>query len=599
MALEARAITVKAASGRTLLNTVTCRAETGHLVVIAGPVGAGKSTLLHALAGLVQPAEGEVRCDGEPLWHGRRPDTRVLLRIGVVFQSPEQQLFARDVAAEFGYSLRPYRLSAAESAQRTRAALARVGLSDNFLSRAPLSLSGGQRRRVAVATSFAPDPDWLLFDEPTAGMDPAAVQRFLDTLKSLHEARRSRGRGGLIIATHDLEAFLPLADRVWVVTEGRLTADVHPARLWTDPRPLLDAGLAPPPGFALRRTLASCGVHLPAGPLSAEEAAAAIARQWPGMRTQTTPTGPESPATSSPTNHPAAPAGAASSEEPPVTAAGERWNHSAQPAPERLQTVRPRVRHADGAGSAGVLNGLDARAKWAGYALLTAGVMGQSRPAGLAAATGIAALLSAVANVPLRTLWQWMRPILGLTLFSAALSGIRFGQAGPLGLGFDPAGAARTLAALYRVVLMVWLSGLLSWTTTALELRQALEQVIGRLPGMRRPAAVLSLAASLILRFIPVIGDQLDRFSRIARARAKSPAPPGRIRPRDLPAVTVPLLAALFQIAEDLSLAMEARGYSHLQPLAPAERCTVRWSRRDWAAVAIALAITAGLVLIR
>ncbi|MCL6599044.1 MAG: ATP-binding cassette domain-containing protein [Alicyclobacillus macrosporangiidus] len=630
MALEARALTVTTASGRTLLNTVTCRAEAGDLVVIAGPVGAGKSTLLHALAGLVRPSEGEVCCDGEPLWRGRRPDVRVLRRIGVVFQSPEQQLFARDVAAEFRYSLRPYRLSAAESAQRTRTALARLGLGDDFLPRAPLSLSGGQRRRVAVATSFAPNPDWLLFDEPTAGMDPAAAQRFLDTLKSLREERRSRGRGGLLIATHDLEAFLPVADRVWVVAEGRLTADVDPAGLWTDPRPLLDAGLTPPPGFTLGRALAAYGVRLPAGPLSAKEAAAAIADQWPGVKRQASMAGAKpSPAPAAVKSGPApsaatpSPAPSAAKSGPAPSAAEEPWEHpvrrarpegpqsahSRPPAPAApalvpaprplLQTAWRRLLRPGPTGTARVLQGLDARAKWAGYALLTAGVMVQSQPAGLIAATGIAAILSAVANVSLGTLWRWTRPILGLTLFSAALSGIRFGQAGPLGLGFNPAGAARTLATLYRVVLMVWLSGLLSWTTTALELRQALEQVLGRLPGLRRPAAVLSLAASLIMRFIPVIGDQLDRFSRIARARAKSPAPPGRIRPRDLPAVTVPLLAALFQIAEDLSLAMEARGYSQLQPLAPAERGTVRWSRRDWAAIAITLAITAGLILLR
>ncbi|MCL6516695.1 ATP-binding cassette domain-containing protein [Alicyclobacillus sp.] len=592
MALEASRLTIRSEADRLRLNDVRVRAEDGQLTVLVGPIGSGKSTLLQTLAGLLRPDDGEVSCDGRSLWKGRRPDVTVLRRIGMVFQSPEQQLFARDVAGEFRYSLRPYRLFGENAQRATRAALARVGLTEGILARPPLMLSGGQRRRVAVATTLAPDPDWLLFDEPTAGMDPEAAVRFVRTLSELRNARRSRGQGGILVATHDLTTFLPIADRVWVIHQGRMTADVHPSALYADPRPLSDAGLALPAGVMLQRTLSAFGLDLPTHPTSAEQMAAAIAEGWSRASWTPIPSAEDTepmrtPPAGSTAQQPAAPPTQEPTQEPETAVDPE-----ANPAPNLLRT-------------------LDIRVRWAGYALLTLAVLIQHRGWGLAAATAVAAGLAAAARMSAATVWRLTRAMTLLTLFSSALAGLRFGippqghavllriQTAGLRLAFDPAGATTTFAALYRVVLMVWLSGVLTACTTAMELRRALEQGLHRIPGLRRAAGVLSLSASLVMRFIPVIGEQLDRFSRIARSRAKSPAPVGRIRPRDLPAITVPLLAALFQIAEDLTLAMEARGYRTVRAVSVASGEPRRLRRRDWAALGVAIAAAAALVALR
>ncbi|WP_025851901.1 energy-coupling factor ABC transporter ATP-binding protein, partial [Paenibacillus ehimensis] len=261
---------------RRLLSDVSLAFEDGTVTLLVGRTGSGKSTLLQLLAGMRPPSSGEIRLNDEPLWRRRRVTQPLLLRLGLTFQFPEQQLFARSVRQEFGYSLRPYGLTAMEKEQRIQSACEDLGLGAAFdPDRSPFALSGGQRRRLALATTIAASPDWLLMDEPTAGLESAAAKELLRYVQA-----RKAAKGGIVIATHDLDLFLPLADRVIVLDRGTIAADGTPAALCGNPETLVQAGVGLPSCVLLSHALARNGITpIPEGKLSPEDMADAIAER--------------------------------------------------------------------------------------------------------------------------------------------------------------------------------------------------------------------------------------------------------------------------------------------------------------------------------
>ncbi|UJF34035.1 ATP-binding cassette domain-containing protein [Paenibacillus hexagrammi] len=257
-----------------LLKQMDITLEKGSITLLVGHTGSGKSTLLQVLAGIVEPDSGAIYLDEQPMWHKGKVAPSLLLRLGLTFQFPEQQLFARSVEQEFLYSLRPYRLSAEERERRIRAACAEFDPDGVFaMERSPFSLSGGQQRRLALATTFAAAPDWLLMDEPTAGMEAAAVGDLLRLIR-----RSERPMGGYVIATHDLDTFLPLADRVIVLAGGAVAADGTPEAVCRRPELLQAAGVGLPSCAEAAQALERIGgIVIPPDTLTPERAAAAIA----------------------------------------------------------------------------------------------------------------------------------------------------------------------------------------------------------------------------------------------------------------------------------------------------------------------------------
>ncbi|WP_127584481.1 ATP-binding cassette domain-containing protein, partial [Paenibacillus koleovorans] len=235
------------------LSGITCTLQPGRVTLLIGANGSGKSTLLDVLGGLIVPDEGQVQFVAADERESRdrgeyeRPAEGGLrglktAGVGMVFQFPEQQLFARTVKGEFDYSLRPLRVSKREAERRTAEALREVGLDGGALSLHPFGLSGGEQRRVAVASTLATEPAWLLLDEASAGQDAEGLRRMAAQLR-----RWSRQEGrGVVLATHDLAAFLPLADEVLVLVRGRLAAAMSREALLAAPAVLRQAGLALP-----------------------------------------------------------------------------------------------------------------------------------------------------------------------------------------------------------------------------------------------------------------------------------------------------------------------------------------------------------------
>lgn len=535
--------------------------EDASVTMVIGAAGAGKSTLLDLLAGLRELREGRILYDGSPLWiRRRRLNPAVSRRIGLVFQQPEKQLFAATVAAEFRYSLRFLALPEPEAASRIRGAMRAMKLPEALLARNPLQLSAGQKRRVALAATAATAPDWLLLDEPTAGLDPDGVRTLADWL----QAYRKRSSCGIVVATHDLDTFLPMADRVLVLDGGGIAADVPPQELDARPKLLLRAGVGLPAAMELALRLRARGLDVPATG-DAEEMADAIERC---LRQAAPP-----------------------QEAAPEAAAGAGTASAAPAEPQHAggsgAGPDPAGRRAPPAWAAG----LDPRGKWAVLLALSAGALMQQRGIGIAASALLALGLLLACRFPLRRLRRITAPLLLLAAVSAALAGLERNA------GFSAPRALDTVRQLLRVLPALLAGAWFSWTTPTLAMKRGLDRALAPLARLRVPVDLLTLPAALTLRFIPLLADEFERFSRIARARGKSRAKPGRLRPGDLAAALVPFLLSCFQRAEQLALAVEARGYK-----LGGRRTSglpLRMRGRDWAACAAAAAAFALLAAIR
>jgi energy-coupling factor transport system ATP-binding protein len=249
-----------AALRRPALSDVSLEIARGSCAAVIGVTGSGKSTLIQHINGLLQPERGRVLVDGievgapgASLWELRR-------RVGMLFQFPEAQLFERTVFADVAFG--PLRLHLARGEVRTRVieALEMVGMPyREYAQRSPFELSGGQRRRVALAGVLAMRPAILVLDEPGVGLDAAGKADFYSCIQAM------RGNGmTVVLVSHDMTEVATLADRLFVLHQGRLVMEGTPREVFAQPAALRDFGLAPPPLSSLLMHLRRRGLEVPA-----------------------------------------------------------------------------------------------------------------------------------------------------------------------------------------------------------------------------------------------------------------------------------------------------------------------------------------------
>ena len=258
----------------TAVDDVTLAIGDGEAVGLIGPTGSGKSTLVQHLAGLLKPTAGRVLVDGQDLWASGVDRRRLRLRIGLVFQYPEQQLFEETVRADIAFGPRNLGLSDEEVDRRVRRALRRVGLGEEILDRSPFDLSGGQMRRVAMAGVLAMEPRVLILDEPTAGLDPRGREEILAFVRDLHR------RDGLtvIMVSHNMDEVARLAQRVVVMGQGRVLMDGDVRSVYARVDELERLQLEAPLSTRLAARLADRGWPIARDLVDVDEAAAAVAR---------------------------------------------------------------------------------------------------------------------------------------------------------------------------------------------------------------------------------------------------------------------------------------------------------------------------------
>ncbi len=556
MNLQTHKVSIYGENHHLILDHVTVTIPAHAITVIVGKTGSGKSTLLDTLSGLRHPDEGSLFLGDTPLWQKGKVPLSIALQFGHVFQHPEKQLFQRSVLGEFQYSLRPYPIHRHAIADRAQTALRDMGLPETICDASTLLLSAGQKRRIALATTFATSPSWLFLDEPTAGLDSDALQRLLDHLRSF----RQQG-GSIVIVSHDIDHFLFLADAFIVLQQGRNVGTYSPSALCENPSILVEAQVGVSSMVWMQSQVPSQDIS--AKPLSAKDYA-----KW--LRDK------------------------------------EFLSVSVAQVVEETYAFRygEDTEHV----IATFLQGLDVRAKWFAYVILSIGILLQQSLSVVIVEAILGSFLLFI--IPSKKFMPILKPYLLFMVLSTLLSSLQFIpmhlMSFTLPFRFSMLQGRETLLQLIKIFLVMILGLLFTTTTTQLQMKKGLSQSLSMLSRFGLPVEALSLATALLLRFVPVIMQEVQRFSRIVRARQKHYTRHQSLNLRDVPALVIPLILSVLQIGSDLAVAMEARGYQLIHPKTNAKdtrtalsNSSLIWDKRDTIAMITSVLLLLVLLALR
>lgn len=244
----------------------------GEFLGIIGHTGSGKSTLIQHLNGLLKPSSGTIYLDGTDIWAEPKKIRAVRFRVGLVFQYPEYQLFEDTVRKDIAFGPKNMGLDAHEVERRVLAALSAVGLDESVLDKSPFALSGGQKRRVAIAGVMAMEPEVLILDEPTAGLDPRGRESILQLLREYHERRGSN----VVLVSHSMEEIARNAQRIIVLSGGGVCMEGTPAEVFARADELEAVGLDVPQSTKIAAALRRRGMAVEGSIFTVDALARAI-----------------------------------------------------------------------------------------------------------------------------------------------------------------------------------------------------------------------------------------------------------------------------------------------------------------------------------
>lgn len=254
------------------LEHVSMEIQDGQFVGVIGHTGSGKSTLVQHFNGLIRPTSGHVYYNGEDIWQEGYNLRELRSHVGLVFQYPEHQLFETDVLTDVCFGPKNQGLSPEECKERAKEALQHVGLDESYYEKSPFELSGGQKRRVAIAGVIAMEPSVLILDEPTAGLDPVGVASILGNIHDYHTARNAT----IIIVSHSMEEVARTVDRLVVINDGRIPFSGAPREVFAHGDELEAMGLGVPAMTRVFHRLRAMGVDIDPSVYTTEQARDAV-----------------------------------------------------------------------------------------------------------------------------------------------------------------------------------------------------------------------------------------------------------------------------------------------------------------------------------
>ncbi len=250
------------------VNDVSFSVNKGELIGIIGHTGSGKSTLVQMLNGLMKPTSGQVLLDGVDIWDKPKEIRKIRFKVGMVFQYPEYQLFEETVYKDIAFGPTNKGLSAEEIDKEVRRAARFTGLKDELLDKSPFDLSGGEKRRAAIAGVIAMDPDVLVLDEPTAGLDPMGRDVLLSQIIRYHKERQNT----VLLVSHSMEDIARVADRIVVMNKSQLVMFDETQKIFARGDELEKIGLRIPQITKIMSQLRKKGVDVPEGILTVDAA---------------------------------------------------------------------------------------------------------------------------------------------------------------------------------------------------------------------------------------------------------------------------------------------------------------------------------------
>ena len=254
------------------LDEISLEIPDGEFIGIIGHTGSGKSTLIQHLNGLLRATSGAIYYDGENIYQEGYDMRTLRSKVGLVFQYPEHQLFEVDVFSDVCFGPKNLGLSKEEVEERAKKALTQVGLDESYYKKSPFELSGGQKRRVAIAGILAMHPQVLILDEPTAGLDPKGRDEILDQVALLQKERKIT----VILVSHSMEDVARYVDRIIVVNDGKILFDDTPKQVFQHYKELESVGLAAPQVTYVVKALKEKGWDIDTTATTVEEAKEAI-----------------------------------------------------------------------------------------------------------------------------------------------------------------------------------------------------------------------------------------------------------------------------------------------------------------------------------
>ena len=250
------------------VDDVSLSIEQGELIGIIGHTGSGKSTLVQMLNGLIKPAQGQVLLDGRDIWEQPKKIRDIRFRVGMVFQYPEYQLFEETVYKDIAFGAANKGLTGDELDQAVRRAADFTGLRSELLEKSPFDLSGGEKRRAAIAGVIAMDPEVLILDEPTAGLDPMGRELLLSQIINYHKEKGNT----VLLVSHSMEDIARIADRVLVMNRSKLFMLDRTREVFAHGDELEKIGLRVPQVTKIMQALREQGIDLPDSVLTVDEA---------------------------------------------------------------------------------------------------------------------------------------------------------------------------------------------------------------------------------------------------------------------------------------------------------------------------------------
>ena len=512
----------------TALDDVSFEVEEGDFVGIIGATGSGKSTLITHMNGLNKPTSGHIIIDGRDLWAEPEKIREFRFLTGLVFQYPEYQLFEETCYKDIAFGPRNMGLDETEIDRRVHEAADFVGLDEALLQRSPFELSGGQKRRVAVAGVMAMKPRILVLDEPAAGLDPEGRDEILSEVKEYHKKTGTT----VLLVSHSMEDIAKYANRVLVMSNKKIAMYDTVENVFARAPELLALGLSVPQVTKIFLKLREMGVDVPADVYTVPYAVKMIL------------------------------------EAKKRRDAGE-------------SLVLPRVDAKNG-GRCHMLRDItigqhfpgdslvhrfDPRMKLVLTIVYIILLFAASNPLGLTLSLVFLVAMYGVAKIPFKLITKSLKPILPIILFTAVLN-LFFvsGEGEPLVhfwvLNIYAEGLRYAILMAVRVMALIAGTSLLTYTTSPIVLTDAIEQLLKPLGRLHFPVHELAMMMSIALRFIPTLIEETDKIMNAQKARGAMLDNGSMMeRVKALVPVLIPLFISAFRRADELAMAMECRCY--------------------------------------